>query len=306
MKGKKKRIATWIAMLSVLMILLQPAMSFATAMDSLAEQGGSKAVVTEEAPSSEEAAKEETEADESTAPEKADGNVQDAGKDPSEEKAQDASKELETDQVKKDAAEEEEEGESILKEATLGLFSLMRGSSYGNVNKLDSYTIPGCSAKCGKFNLDTKSYGKKVLAFCGNHSRYSPSDGASITGITAMSREKHSTLYKALYYGYGGPAEKVSHDKTGWIKTSMAVSLANGDVGCDISSYDSFYSKVKKYSMPPASFKVYRAQFAGRNQDLFFWTYQPKGELKVEKVSADKYTVSSKYRRKWRTLEKIT
>lgn len=116
-------------------------------------------------------------------------------------------------------------------------------------------------------------------AFCANHQAATPPKG---TGITSITTESSQNVRKALYYGYGGPAATLSGD-SGFVKTASAVSNSYGH----FMGQDSFYKKLKSYSNPPSSFKVYYCKTTGSYQNLVYGVYTPSTSISVKKTSTD-------------------
>lgn len=130
----------------------------------------------------------------------------------------------------------------------------------------------------GKFEVDGR------MAFCAEHGQYTPAKG-SPTGQATLNNNE--LVRKVLYYGYGGPEQLT--DMTGnygWVMTSLGLSKAyTGSGGTNATN---FINRVSNLPSPPSSFKVYIVQTnGGSTQDLAYWEYSPKGQLQIEKSSAN-------------------
>ncbi|WP_338631857.1 SpaA isopeptide-forming pilin-related protein [Clostridium baratii] len=154
--------------------------------------------------------------------------------------------------------------------------NLKDGVSPYTVTKYDMVSFGGSTV--GKYEVDGK------MAFCAQHSATSPAKGSPTSNARLNNKD---TVRKVLYYGYGGPGQlKDMKGNYGWVMTSLGLSYAytgNGGPGAK-----AFVNRVSKLATPPSSFKVYVVDTnGGRTQDLAYWNYSPKGELQIEKSSAD-------------------
>ena len=99
-------------------------------------------------------------------------------------------------------------------------------SAYGETATGKKVTYKGAvtsmGSTCGKFTI------KGHDAFCAEHPKTTPPTGTKITSTKLVTK---AAMRKALYYGYGGPKAKVSKNNSGWVSTSIALSLANGKGG---------------------------------------------------------------------------
>lgn len=130
----------------------------------------------------------------------------------------------------------------------------------------------------GKFEVDGR------MAFCAEHRQTTPAKGAPTGQATLNNNE---LVRKVLYYGYGGPEQLA--DMTGnygWVMTSLGLSKAYTGTGG--TNATNFVNRVSNLPSPPSSFKVYIVQTnGGSTQDLAYWEYSPKGQLQIEKSSAN-------------------
>ena len=130
----------------------------------------------------------------------------------------------------------------------------------------------------GKFEVDGK------MAFCTQHGSVTPAKGSPTSSPTLSNNE---LLRKVLYYGYGGPGQLSDLTGTqGWVTTTVGASVAYGDKSTTLGR--EFCNRVTNLPSPPSSFKVYIVQTnGGSTQDLAYWEYSPKGQLQIEKSSAN-------------------
>lgn len=142
----------------------------------------------------------------------------------------------------------------------------------------DYYPVSWGQSTVGRFEVDGR------IAFCAEHSQTTPAKG-SPTGQATLNNNE--LVRKVLYYGYGGP-EQLS-DMTGnygWVMTSLGLSKAYTGVGG--TNATNFINRVSNLPSPPSGFKVYIVQTnGGSTQDLAYWEYSPKGQLQIEKSSAN-------------------
>ncbi|CAM2079500.1 MAG: SpaA isopeptide-forming pilin-related protein [uncultured Clostridium sp.] len=140
------------------------------------------------------------------------------------------------------------------------------------------YPVSWGQSTVGRFEVDGR------IAFCAEHSQTTPAKGAP-TGQAILNNNE--LVRKVLYYGYGGPEQLA--DMTGnygWVMTSLGLSKAYTGTGG--TNATNFVNRVSNLPSPPSSFKVYIVQTnGGSTQDLAYWEYSPKGQLQIEKSSAN-------------------
>ncbi|CAM2078027.1 MAG: SpaA isopeptide-forming pilin-related protein [uncultured Clostridium sp.] len=121
------------------------------------------------------------------------------------------------------------------------------------------------------------------VAFCADHNKTDPKSGTVLNNIH---EEQNSTIRKILYYGYGGPAQLTGWDANGLrLATAMAISnVRNGD---GKTMGNRLINAVAGLSDAPTSFKAYIGDTSKGYQSIAYWEYSPKGQLQIEKSSAN-------------------
>lgn len=183
---------------------------------------------------------------------------------------------------------------------------LRTGKSYQLVEKSTKYN--NGLLRVGYFEIQTED-GRKY-AMCAQHQLDAPevNDILTETAVFTKQTDKNSEisrlLRKVMYYGWGGPADIGSkpntsggkgqdkgtvNDGTHYRRTALAVSVANRNADNTFGYGQLFIDYLEKnYPDAPEGFEVHllRAPIAN-NQDLVFYTYKPKGNLKLKKVSSE-------------------
>lgn len=140
------------------------------------------------------------------------------------------------------------------------------------------------------------------IAYCSNAKQSPPKKGAKLKTAKLSNSEN---LRKALYYGYLGPDDRLTategKDKAIVITNELASNARGNGSFCTIHGagyvIKDVYSWIYDLPTPPDSFKVYLADgtdygnnSSGNyviNQTLAFWIKEEKGNLEIQKFSAN-------------------
>lgn len=183
---------------------------------------------------------------------------------------------------------------------------LGKAATYKLVEKSTKYN--NGLLRVGYFVVETKE-GRKH-AFCAQHQFDSPevndilTESAVYTKNTDKTSEISRRIRKALYYGWGGPADigpkpdtsggkgqdkGLVNDASHFRRTALAASVANQNADNTFGYGRLFLEYLdKNYPDAPDGFEVHMLQAPrADNQDLVFYKYNPKGSMKLEKKSAD-------------------
>ncbi|WP_438600655.1 SpaA isopeptide-forming pilin-related protein [Faecalibaculum rodentium] len=180
--------------------------------------------------------------------------------------------------------------------------------STGNVTKMDTHTWyygGGGFMNGGLWTVSVPTHGSQ-MAFCANGMQSPPPAG---TTLDTPVKQNNENLRKALYYGYGGPQNRLTNYNTAQqvIFTNDLVSMANtgkcmsGEIGGGWiwNQYvSSIWNQLQSWPSPPANYVVYLAgsRGSGLNWQGITTPYQPlaygvfeeqKGYLGVVKGSSN-------------------
>lgn len=140
------------------------------------------------------------------------------------------------------------------------------------------------------------------IAYCSNAKQSPPKKGAKLKTAKLSNTEN---LRKALYYGYLGPDDRLTategKDKAIVITNELASNARGNGSFCTIHGagyvIKDVYSWIYDLPTPPETFKVYLADgtdygnnSSGNyvvNQTLAFWIKEEKGNLEIQKFSAN-------------------
>lgn len=181
----------------------------------------------------------------------------------------------------------------------------LHGSTY-------SYLASGAKPEYNMHGIFTCYYGSgnpSGATFCAEHGINSPTgnDPGSSASVTVESYS-NELIRKVLYYGYKGPAQwsgfsnetyngvylmfsgNAASSKTeacGTAVTSCALTRAYANEGYwyYVSGLDAFWSYIQSAPAAPSGFQIYRLNGGALyQQDLFTWSYNPKGSLTLQKT----------------------
>lgn len=192
--------------------------------------------------------------------------------------------------------------------------------AYENTVTIDGFTYSyfenGEPAGYNQHAVFKASSGNPV--YCGNHGYVTPV-GKNIGDSKSFELHEYNNnlVRKVLYYGYLGPKEwegfknkeynKVykaytDEGKRKWCGnavTGMALTKTQSKGYLyNISGFESFWEYITNAPNPPEGFKAYIMYGNEGEQNLFTWSYNPIGHLKIEKdIAKNKHLVleSSKY-----------
>ena len=183
---------------------------------------------------------------------------------------------------------------------------LAKAATYKIVEKSTKYN--NGLLRVGYFVVQTNE-GKKH-AFCAQHQLDAPevndvmTETAVYTKKTDQNSELSRRIRKALYYGWGGPADigpkpdtsggkgqdkGLVNDASHFRRTALAVSVANNNSDNTFGYGELFLKHLdKNYADAPEGFEVHKLKAPRQdNQNLVFYRYNPKGNLKIEKISGN-------------------
>lgn len=136
-------------------------------------------------------------------------------------------------------------------------------------------------------------------AFCGNGLLAAPQPDTPPTSNPILST--NDAVRKALYYGYGGPDNRLTgfNEQQQVILTNEFLSYANTGKSIATESHGGYhwnlgvkdwYSNIQALPTPPSNYKVYKVEFANSSEPSWTGTYQSQplfyGQIEIEKGSA--------------------
>lgn len=168
-----------------------------------------------------------------------------------------------------------------------------------------SYYEDGVTPEYNMHGVFESSLGNPV--YCGNHALPAPV-GNEIGGSKSfvMHEYNNDLVKKILYYGYLGPKEwkgfsdpnynsvykaSTNEGKRKWCGNAITgIALTKTQEKgyfYDVSGFNAFWAYISNAPLPPDGFKTYIMYGNNDEQDLFTWTYYPKGELLIKKEALD-------------------
>ena len=181
------------------------------------------------------------------------------------------------------------------------------GATYNTVTIAEStysYYADGSAPEYNKHAIFKSSTGNPV--YCGNHGLPTlVGDNIGDSKSLQLYEYNNESVRKVLYYGYLGPKEWSGFSQSKYNGVYKAGSTENKRKWCgnavtgialtktqgkgyfyNISGFEDFWAYIKNAPTPPKGFKVYIMYGGSNEQDLFTWTYNPQGILKIKKISA--------------------
>lgn len=125
------------------------------------------------------------------------------------------------------------------------------------------------------------------IAFCGDHYKTAPASGNAHSEYIKVTDSK---IIKFLYYGYGGPEDKMT--ALGYSRAKsyclMAFSIDKLRKGERLGTSGTvFWNEIKDLPNPTKGAAYYVDTYDDSLQDLFFYAMPQKGKLQIHKLSAN-------------------
>lgn len=135
-------------------------------------------------------------------------------------------------------------------------------------------------AKYGTYKMWYKNIAtdEEVFAFCCEHTKYSPVNGAVYKSIEDYSND---AIKKAAYYGYGGPANIFDDETTGLVYTHLAISYYYTGDSSTNKVCQSFLDTLDTLPMPHGRASLSETRLTGKDDGT--------GTLVTETVTLDAF-----------------